>query len=310
MKKRLFAGLLAGLLMLSACSASPAQETGFSVAATTYPIYLLAREVTAGVEGVTVTPVVNQSVSCLHDYTLTIPNMKAIEQADLLLLNGVGLEDFMDDALEGRSYVDCSAGIALLESGEEDHDHDHDHEGHSAHDGHDHGEHDPHIWMDPGRAAQMAETIAAGLAEADPDHAEAYLANGQAVAEELTSLKSDLNQQLEVLTCRELITFHDGFAYFADAFGLDILAAIEEEEGSEASAKDIVEIVGYVKEYHLPSIFVEANGSDATANAISRECGVAVHTLSMLMSGPTDDLSVTYSSLMRENINALLEALS
>ena len=60
----------------------------------------------------------------------------------------------------------------------------------------------------------------------------------------------------------------------------------------------------------MPSIFVEANGSDATANAISRECGVAVHTLSMLMSGPTDDPSVTYSTLMQENINALLEALS
>lgn len=308
MKRLVCALLSAGLLLLSSCSSSPAAEAGFTAAATTYPVYLLAREITAGVEGVTVTPVVNQSVSCLHDYTLTIPNMKAIEQSDLLLLNGVELEDFMSDALEGRPYVDCSAGVPLLESGASDHEHDH--EAHHSHDGHDHGEHDPHIWMDPGRAAQMAENIAAGLAEADPDHADAYLANGQAVAEELTALKAELNQQLEPLSCRELITFHDGFAYFADAFGLEILAAIEEEEGSEASAKDIVEIVGYVKEYHLPSIFVEANGSDATANAISRECGVAVHTLSMLMSGPTDDPSVTYSTLMQENINALLEALS
>jgi ABC-type Zn uptake system ZnuABC Zn-binding protein ZnuA len=164
--------------------------------------------------------------------------------------------------------------------------------------------------MDPERAAQMAENIAAGLAEADPDHGEQYLANGAAVAAELAALKEELSDQLSTLSCRELITFHDGFAYFADAFDLDLLAAIEEEEGSEASAKDIVEIVGYVKEYDLPSIFVETNGSDATANAISRECGVAVHTLSMLMSGPTDDPTVTYSTLMRENCVSLLEALS
>lgn len=307
MKKLLLACLLtlSTLLQLTGCTSPPAEENTFSVAATTYPVYLLAREVTAGVDGVTVTPVVNQAVSCLHDYTLTIPNMKAIEQADLLLFSGVGMEDFMDDALEGRPFVDCSEGVSLLEP--EGHAHE---ESEQAHEGHDHGEHDPHIWMDPARAAQMAENIAAGLAAADPDHAKLYLANGQAVSDELNALKEELNAQLERLVCRDLITFHDGFAYFADAFGLRILAAVEEEEGSEASARDIVDIVGYVKEYHLPSIFVEVNGSDATAEAISRECGVAVHTLSMLMSGPADDPEITYSALMRENINALLEALS
>ena len=292
------------LLLLSACGAGETvkEKEGLTVAATTYPVYLLAREVAEGVEGIQVVPVINDQVSCLHDYNLTTANMKVIEGADLILINGVDLEALLADALEGRNTVDCSQGITLLcaegdEHSEEDADHDH-------------GENDPHIWMDPGRAAQMAENIAAGLAEADPDHAEAYTANGAAVAEELNSLREELREELSDLACRELITFHDGFRYFADAFDLHILTSIEEEEGSEASAQEIAEIVGYVEEYQLPAIFVETNGSDATATAISRECGVEVYTLSMLMSGPEGDDSVTYASFMRENAAVVLEALS
>ncbi|MCI8539513.1 MAG: zinc ABC transporter substrate-binding protein [Oscillospiraceae bacterium] len=290
------------LTFLSGCGAPPESGASFTAAATAYPVYLLAREVMEGVEGAELIAVVNQPVSCLHDYTLTISNMKAIEQADLLLLNGVGLEEFLGDALGGRPAADCSEGVPLLETDGEAH-HDHEHE----HSEHDHGEHDPHIWMDPERAARMTENIAAALAQADPDHGEAYLANGAAAAEDLRGLKAALSAKLDGLSCRKLITFHDGFAYLADAFDLELLASIEEEEGSEASAKDIVEIVAAVETYGLPAIFVEANGSDATANAISRECGAAVHTLSMLMSGPE---GATYGELMTGNIEVLLEALA
>ena len=305
MKRICLIVMAAVFLLLSACGGgAPAETAGLTVAATTYPVYLLAKEVAAGVDGVEVELVINQEVSCLHDYTLTIADMKAIEGADLILINGVELESFLDDALEGREIVDCSEGISLLCSAEHNHEEDeHDHD-------HDHGEYDPHIWMDPGRAAQMAENIAAGLAAADPEHASQYASNGDAAFAALTDLREELREELAGLSCRELITFHDGFGYFADALDLDILAAIEEEEGSEASAREIVEIVGYVEEYALPAIFVETNGSDATANAISRECGVEVYALSMLMSGPVDDDSVTYASLMRENIAVLLEALS
>ena len=85
-----------------------------------------------------------------------------------------------------------------------------------------------------------------------------------------------------------LITFHDGFQYFAKACGLPLLAAIEEEAGSEASAHEIVEITELVREFDLPVIFTEVNGSDATANAIARETGCRVAQLSMVMDGPME----------------------
>lgn len=135
--------------MLSACDTDPPMETdGIQIVATTYPVYCFVTAVTDGVDQVSVNLLINQSVSCLHDYTLTVNDMKCLERADVIVLNGVGLEDFMADALTASdaALIDCSQGVELLElSGHEGHNHD--------------AEYDPHIWMDPLRAAQMVQTI-------------------------------------------------------------------------------------------------------------------------------------------------------
>lgn len=295
-QKQLTAGLLAlGLLLsLPACGRQEGgEEPRLTVAATTYPLFLLASAVAEGAEGLEIVPVVNQSVACLHDYTLTVTDMKVLEGADLVLTNGAGLEDFLSDALNGKPTIDCSQGVSLLtaeEDGEE--------------------ETDPHIWMDPDRAALLAENIAAGLAEADPDNADLYLANGAEEAADLTAFGEQCREALSDLSCRQLITFHEGFAYLADSMNLEILAAVEEEAGSEASAKEIVHIVSLIQEFDLPAIFVEENGSDATASAIRRECGVEIHSLSMLMSGPEEySQENSYQALLWKDIEAIKEAL-
>ena len=118
------------------------------------------------------------------------------------------------------------------------------------------------------------------------------------------------------MTHRELITFHDGFQYFARAFDLELLAAIEEEAGCEASAKEIVEISQLVREHDIPALFTEVNGSDATANAIGRETGCQVWMLDMLMSGddvPQDwgleEIMEQYISRLKGDLETVREAL-
>ena len=309
MKKSLLAGLLAGLLLLSACGQTvrPQDEAAFTVAAMTYPIYLFASRVAEGAEGVAVEAVVNQPMSCLHDYTMTVSDMKTLQGADLLLLNGVGLEDAMSAAIasSGLPTVDCSENVPLLLAEEEHEDHDHDHADH------DHGEYDPHIWMDPDRAAVMVGNIAAALAAADPDHARLYADNAAAYEEELTALAAELRDKLSGLERRELITFHEGFGYFADSMGLTVLKAIEEEAGSEASAKELVEVVGLVRDHGLRAIFTEANGSDATAKAVARETGADVRRLTMLMSADSvpDGADDPYRAGLEWNADTIMEAL-
>lgn len=286
-----------GQSTLTASSPSSAGSTGIlTVAATTYPVYCFASAVTSGVEGVQVRQVITDSISCLHDYTLTVSNMKILEGAQVIALSGAGLEDFMHDALAGlpstTAIIDCSENVDLLTTQED-------------------GEtiKDPHIWLDPDRAAQMVRSLADGLAQADPAHAAAYRSNAEAYCAQLSQHAETWRAELSDLSCRELITFHDGFQYFAQAFHLTILKSIEEEPGSEASAQDIEEVVQLIQTHHIPAIFAEANSSDATAQAISRETGVRVGVLSTLMSIPEDWNTTGYLNLMDHNVRTVAEEL-
>lgn len=302
MKKRLFALLLALTLLLSGCgsaqSAQPQEEARLHIVATTYPVYLFTCAVTKGVEGVVVERLNTGETSCLHDYTLSVSDMKKLEGADVVVMNGVGLEEFMEDALtaSGAAAIDCSQGVDLLENLSHHHE-----EGDHGHDGHDHGHFDPHIWMNPKNAAVMAENLADRLAELDGEYASEYRENLMTVTALLGAWDSQVRDVLAALDDGEvagLITFHDGFQYFAHAYGLTLLEAIEEEAGSEASAKEIVEITQLVEEHNIPVIFTEVNGSDATANAIARETGCRVAQLSMCMDGPDDSLSRYLDALL------------
>ena len=304
MRRRLAAALLLLLWILSGCSA-PAPRPRLTVVATTYPIYLFVNALTQGVDGVQVSRLNTGETSCLHDYTLSVSDMKQLDRADLIALNGADLEEFLEDALAGTSAIsiECSQGIELLENLTHDHD---EHEEPGSED-HDHGHWDPHVWMDPSNACIMVENLAEGLSEADPEYAAQYEENAQNVLLHLNQWNEDVKSRLKGTEIAGLITFHDGFQYFCHAYGIPLLQSIEEEAGSEASAKEIVEITELVHEYHLPAIFTEVNGSDDTAKAISRETGCAVGQLSMIMDGPDDELA-RYGEALLQNAEAIAAA--
>ena len=192
MKQRILSLGLVLLLLLAGCSA-PEERAERTIVATTYPVYLFACAVTQGVDGVAVERLNTGETSCLHDYTLSVNDMKELARADVIAMNGADLEDFMEDALEtsDAAVVDCSAGLELLENLTHHHEED-DH----GHDDHDHGHWDPHIWMDPNNAARMVETLARELADIDPEHREIYLENGQKAAKQLADLDGELKEIL------------------------------------------------------------------------------------------------------------------
>ena len=291
--KRLFLSVLTALLLLTGCSGSaePAQ-----IAATTLPVYEFTTRLTQGT-GITVTRLVTEEVSCLHDYSLNVRQAKAAEAAEHIVISGAGLEEFLDDLLLNASIIDASEGIDLL-CPEEEHGHDHDH----GHEGH-HHESDPHIWLSPDNAMTMADNICAGLSAAYPAHADTFSANLAALTADLETLQAYGEEALASLSCRDLITFHDGFAYFAQAFDLHILQAVEEESGSEASAKELIHLIEEVEHHSLPAVFTEKSGSVSAAGIIARETGCASFPLDMAMSGDS------YFDAMYHNIDTLKEAL-
>ena len=280
--KRIIA--LLGLILILFCGCAPKTQQA-DIAATTLPVYEFTSRLCNGT-GITVTRLVTENVSCLHDYSLNVRQARAAEAAEVIVLSGAGLEDFMNDLLEGKETIDSSVGIQLPD----------------AHHGHEH-EVDAHIWLSPENAKQMAANICTGLIEKYPTHKAAFEVNLQTLLADIDALAQHAEAQLSPLSCREIITFHDGFGHLAEAFDLHILAAVEEESGSEASAAELKNLIQLVRDHNLPAIFTERNGSVSAADIISAETGVKVYTLDMSMSGDS------WLEAMYQNINTLKEAL-
>jgi len=293
MKKFLILPMILAML-LSGCQTAP----GADIAATTLPVWQFTCRLTEGT-GLTVTRLVTESVSCLHDYTLTVDQMKAIEGAELVVLSGAGLEEFLEEALaSANGVIDSSAGIELLEGG-----HDHHHEGEEHHHEAHHHDSDPHIWLSPACAMVQAENICAGLSRKYPEYSPIFEENLNALLRDLRELEDYGRSQLSDLSSRQILTFHDGFGYLAQEFGIEIVEAIEEESGAEASAKELIHLIEEVRLHDIEAIFVEENGSGSAASIIAAETGAKQAVLSMAMSG--DD----YFASMYRNIDALKEAL-
>ena len=281
-------------LLLTGCSdtAAPAQ-----IAATTLPVYEFTSRICEGTP-LSVTRLVTEEVSCLHDYSLNVKQVKAAEAAELIVISGAGLEEFLGDILADTKTIDASWNIELIAPGE----HHHEHEEESSHEGH-HHEEDPHIWLSPVNAAIMAENICHGLIQAYPIYSEIFSENLEQLQTDLAALQDYGQKQLSSLSCRELITFHDGFSYLAQTFELTILEAIEEESGSEASAKELIHMIEEVEHHSLSAIFTEKSGSVSAAGIIARETGAKEFTLDMAMAGES------YFDAMYHNIDTLKEAL-
>lgn len=282
--KKLTVLLIISAVIFAGCSSQKPAE----IAATTLPVYEFSAALCEGT-GITVSRLVTENVSCLHDYSLQVNQMRAVESAEAVIISGAGLESFLEDALTGASNViDASEGLELSCG--------HHHEEH-------HHEHDPHIWLSPVNAKQMCKNIADKLTALYPQYADIFSKNLVTLLEKLDDLQAYGETELADLHCRKLITFHDGFSYFAESFDLHILKAVEEESGSEASAQELIELIDSVKNNQLPAIFTEVNGSASAAEIIAKETGVKIFQLDMAMAGNS------YFEAMYHNIDTVKEAL-
>lgn len=275
-------------IALFGCSAETEQP---DVVATTKPVYDFTAYLCSGT-GLTVQRLITENVSCLHDYTLQVRQMRAIESADTVVLSGAGLEDFLEDALLTANHIiDASENIELHCQEHHHHGEEHHHEG------------DPHIWLSIRNAGKMSENICQGLCEQYPEYSQIFQENLDSLNVRFDELHAYGQETLGNLSQINIITFHDGFSYFAEEWNLNILRAVEEEAGSEASAAELKDIIGLIQQYELSAIFTEESGSASAADIIARETGIAIYTLSMGMSDRD------YFETMYRNIDTVKEAL-
>jgi len=259
------------------------------VLATFYPIRLALINLTAGVAGVEVISLATPETGCLHDYQLTTRDMALLTKAEVMVVNGAGLEAFLDGVVHSRpglKVIDASAGIDLLVSG---------------------GVTNAHVWVSPVRHIRQIHNIADGLAGWDPGHAAQYQANAALYIARLERLKKKMDAALRQVRRRDIITFHEAFPYFADDFKLKIAGVIEREPGSSPSAAEMVSLIERVRSSGVKTIFVEPQYPAKVAQSIARETGAGIFTLDPVVSGP--DSPDAYIRIMEQNIAELERAL-
>ena len=300
--------------ILLALLALPAASLAETVVTSFYPIYLFTLNLTDGIDGVEVHNLAAPGTGCLHDYQLQTGDMKKLAQADVFLINGAGMESFLPgvtDAFPSLPVVNASEGIDLLDAEVEGVVIDA-HDGHDEDENHDHddGSYNAHVWLDAANAQIMVANLAEGLIAALPEHAEAIAANRDAYLIRLSALDEELTEGLADLPRKDIITFHEAFPYFAQAYGLNVAAVVNREPGDALSPARLAELVQVVRDLGAPPLFVEPQYDDMAARTLSAETGAPVYQLDPVVTGPEENIPLTYyEDIMRQNMTVLQEAL-
>lgn len=212
-----------------------------TVLATTYPVYAAAAYIRGSTETVTLTRLDGAASGCLHDYQMSPSDRRAVQEAQVILMNGAGAESFLHGIVEEEKCVDTSAGLELLCSA-------HAH-AHSEGEHHHEEAYNEHLWLSPARYQKQVLAVMTALIAVDGDNEAAYRSNAEnylrridAVGQELEALSADLHG-------RPCVLFHDSMAYLADDLGLDVLLTLSVEGESGLSAADLRQVEALAAQY-------------------------------------------------------------
>lgn len=294
--KKLISLLLLVIMCFMAlgCDSKQAEKKDFTIVTSFYPMYIDVINITKDVEGVKVINMTKPQTGCLHDYQLTTEDMKTLEQADVFVANGAGMESFLDKAtkqnknmkvVEASNYKD----INFIKDGDED---------------------NPHVWMSVTYSIAEVKAITAALCEADPANKDAYRKNALDYCMKLEKLKKEMHEELDDLPHKDIVTFHEAFPYLAKEFKLNIVSVIEREPGTEPTPQELETTIAKVNTLPVKVLFTEPQYSPAAAETIAKETGAKIYQLDPVVTGEANlEAMDAYISAMKKNMNILKEAL-
>lgn len=259
-----------------------------------YPMYLDTINITRGVRGVEVVNLTPPQTGCLHDYQLTPEDMKTLETADIFVVNGLGMESFLDKVIEAHpnlKIIDASDSPQIVPIMED-------------------GVPNPHVWLSLSYSIQQVKNISSKLCELDPEHIEAYKRQTLDYVDELTTLRDELHISLTMMPNKDIVTFHEAFPYLAKEFGLNVVAVIEREPGTEPTPQELAETIEKINALPNKVIFTEPQYSSKAAETIARETGAKIFELDPIVTGEAKPENLLdYVNRMLNNTLTLTKAL-
>lgn len=243
-----------------------------------------------------------------HSYEPTPQDNKALRQAKLFFINGLDFEPWAKrlqaaSGFEGQCIV-VSQGITARSLSEEHDAHNHDHA---------HSEYDPHAWQNVSNTIIYVRNIAQALSAADPAHAQSFEHNAQQYIEKLQALDHAIKQAIEQLPTeqRSIVTTHDAFGYFAQAYGLNVIAAMGMSADADPTAADMARLIKQIKQTGVRAVFLENITNPRLLQQVAKDTGVTVggtlYTDALSSPGTPAE---SYLSMMQQNLQTLVEALS
>ena len=318
---------LTGLYVHSQESATDSTED-LLVVTSFYPIYIATINVVGDTEGVTVKNMSEPQTGCLHDYQMTTEDMRLVSTADVFVVNGGGIESFIEDVVEQYEdlyLITATSNLELIsEDDEEEHDHEHESEENTTEEStsdsdeheHDHGEVNAHAWMSVSYYRQMVSTIAAELSKADPAHADEYEKNAAAYDEKLAELYEEEQELATQLNGQDIVIFHEAYAYLAQDLGLDVAYVLDLDEEREVSAGEVSETLDAINEHEVKYIFAEKTYGEKMGTTMEQDSDVTAIYLNPLTRSLEDETDAQsyeesdyYLIAMRQNFELIRENL-
>ncbi|MDD7114227.1 MAG: metal ABC transporter substrate-binding protein [Lachnospiraceae bacterium] len=301
------------------------EEETVKIVTSFYPLYIMMLNLADGIDGIELDNMAEPQTGCLHDYQLRPRDLVCLEDADIFLANGGGMEEFLSDVLE--AYPDLNIIYAIDGLSEEDllEGHEHDHEGH-AHaeetDTHEekelheveeeaiHGEEEhevnPHTWMNMELYKKEISYIAQTLAQVDPANQDAYKENEKRYTEKIDDLIEEyaaLKQKEEKPGC---VLLHESFVYLAEEYGYPVLETLDVEKDSGFSAKEMRELIDEVGDAGNGVIVSDSQYSGNISTLLAQETGMERYQLDSGVSGEYE--KDAYLTSMRKNLEELKRA--
>lgn len=305
------------LALAQPVSASAADKQ-LSLLATTFPIYQITRNIITGTDDVRLELLIPAAMGCPHDYALAPRDMHKLAQADLLIVNGLGLEEFLGAPVSKANprliVLDSTKDIGQIlqyadEDGHEDEQHDHAKEATSSGGLHHHDAPNPHLFASPRMVALLAKNIAKGLAQRNPGQAQTYTANAERYAREMNILADDLARLGKRLANNRIVTQHGVFDYLARDIGLEVVAVVQAHAGQDPAASEFLEIVKTIREKKAGAVFTEPQYPEAVGRKLAQEAGIATAILDPVANGPENAPLDYYQQVMQANMITLEKTL-
>ncbi|MDR2161681.1 MAG: metal ABC transporter substrate-binding protein [Desulfovibrio sp.] len=277
------------ILLLLLPAPAPALAEPLRVVASTFPLWLITRNVARDVPDLQVDLLIPARAGCPHDYALNPREMLRLAGADLLILNGMGLDSFVLRSLEsgGKAprLIDTSAAVSGRIEG------------------------NPHLFASPALSALLAERVGAALAEQDPGHAADYLRNAEEYAGRMRVLAGELAALGARLGHPAVLVQHDIFDYLARDAGLTVAGTIGSPEGQEPSAARLLALRKLLAAGKVAAVIAEPQYPDRLGRILAETGGIPLLTLDPAAGGPADASLDYFSRTMLRNIQTLEKAL-